>query len=258
MITSTANAQIKQIEKLHKSARERKKTGLYLAEGLRMFMEVPAAQMEKAYATERFYEEHRELFAGCDYELVSETVFKEMSDTMTPQGVLMVLRQREGQLQDILQTECPFIIALENLQDPGNLGTIIRTAEGAGVTGIIMSRDTVDIYNSKVVRSTMGSIFRVPFVYVENIIDAAKQMRQMGIHTYGGHLHGDNAYNQNYKEPSAFFIGNEGNGLTRQLTDVLMHRITIPMEGNVESLNAATAATVLMYETLRQRSMEKR
>ncbi len=140
-----------------------------------------------------------------------------MSDTMTPQGVLMVLRQREGELQDILQTECPFIIALENLQDPANLGTIIRTATGASVTGVIISSASVDIYNSKVVRSTMGSIFRVPFVYVENIIDAAKQMRQMGIQTYGGHLDGENAYNQNFKEPSAFFIGNEGNGLTSQL-----------------------------------------
>lgn len=257
MITSTANAQIKQIEKLHKSARERRKTGLYLAEGLRMFTEVPAHELKTAYATERFYEEHIELFENRACELVSEAVFQAMSDTMTPQGVLMVLRQKQWQLQDILQADSPFIIALENLQDPGNLGTIIRTAEGAGVTGVIMSRDTVDIYNSKVVRSTMGSIFRVPFVYVEDIVETANQMREIGIHTYGGHLQGTNAYTQNYREPCAFFIGNEGNGLTKQLADVLIHRITIPMMGHVESLNAATAATVLMYETMRQRSIEK-
>lgn len=257
MITSAANAQIKQIEKLHKSAKERQRTGLYIAEGLRMFAEAPKEQLEKAYATERFYEEHREMFTFCAYELVSEPVFKEMSDTITPQGILMVLRQNKRKLQDILEQDSPFIVALENLQDPGNLGTIIRTAEGAGVTGVIMSKDTVDIYNSKVVRSTMGSIFRVPFVYVEDIVEAAGQMRQAGIHTYGAHLSGVDAYGQNYREATAFFIGNEGNGLTEALTDVLTEQITIPMRGNVESLNAATAATVLMYETLRQRSMEK-
>lgn len=257
MITSMANAQIKQIEKLHKSARERKKAGLYVAEGLRMFAEVPREQLYGAYTTERFYEEHRELFADCNFELVSDAVFKGISDTLTPQGVLMVLKQKQWELADILHADTPFIIALENLQDPGNLGTIIRTAEGAGVTGVIMSRDTVDIYNSKVVRSTMGSIFRVPFVYVEDIIATAVQMKHMGIHTYGGHLHGTDVYAENYREPVAFFIGNEGNGLTVQLADSLMHRITIPMKGHVESLNAATAATVLMYETMRQRSMEK-
>lgn len=258
MITSTANAQVRQIEKLHKSARERKKTGLYLAEGLRTFSEAPRDLLEKAYATERFYEEHRELFTECAYELVSEAVFKQISGTMTPQGVLMVLRQADWKLSDILEAEKPFIIALENLQDPGNLGTIIRTAEGAGATGVIMSRDTVDIYNSKVVRSTMGSVFRVPFVYVDDIVETAEQMKEKGIHTYGGHLDGENAYTENFREPSAFFIGNEGNGLTQKLAAALMHRITIPMMGRVESLNAATAAAVLMYETLRQRSGENR
>ncbi len=257
MITSTANAQIKQIMKLHKSSRERKKTGLFVVEGIRMFSEVPKQDFTMAYVTEMFYEAHKEMFADRSYELVSESVFRELSDTITPQGVLSVVRQQAWKLPDILQHDKPLIIALENIQDPGNLGTMIRTAEGAGVTGVIMSRDTVDIYNSKVVRSTMGSIFRVPFVYVDDMVATVKQMQQAGICTYGGHLHGTDLYEEHFEGGTAFFIGNEGNGLTDALSASLDRRIRIPMHGQVESLNAATAATVLVYEALRQRIQEK-
>ena len=254
MITSTANAQIKQIMKLHKSSRERKKTGLFVVEGIRMFSEVPRDCLKLAYVTEAFYAAHGELFADRPYELVSESVFRELSDTITPQGVLSVVRQQAWELSDILQHDKPLIIALENIQDPGNLGTMLRTAEGAGVTGVIMSRDTVDIYNSKVVRSTMGSIFRVPFVYVDDMAELVKQMQQAGICTYGGHLQGTDLYKEHFEGGTAFFIGNEGNGLTDALSAALDRRIRIPMYGQVESLNAATAATVLVYEALRQRS----
>lgn len=253
MITSTSNPQIKQIEKLHKSARERRITGCYLVEGLRMFSEVPQDKLEKAYVTEAFLREHESMFSGKTYELVSENVFQAMSDTTTPQGVLCIVKQQIWTLETLLDTACPLIIALENLQDPGNLGTIIRTAEGAGVTGVVMSRDTVDIYNSKVVRATMGSVFRVPFVYTEDIIKTACQMKDKGIRTYGGDLQGTDVYEGDYRDATAFFIGNEGQGLTKALRASLMYNIRIPMKGHVESLNAATAATVLMYETMRQR-----
>jgi TrmH family RNA methyltransferase len=148
----------------------------------------------------------------------------------------------------------PLLIALENLQDPGNLGTIIRTAEGAGVTGVIMSKDTVDIYNPKVVRSTMGSIFRIPFCYVEDFVEEMKRLNDSGIVTFSAHLQGTSFYDQNYRKPTAFVIGNEGNGLTDAVSGVTCQKISIPMMGQVESLNAATAATVLMYEAMRQRT----
>lgn len=255
MITSTTNNRIKQIEKLHKSAKERKKTGLYLVEGIRMFVEIPEDKLECAYATEDFYEAHKELFAGKPYELVSENVFKAISDTMTPQGVLSVVKQQAWSMDDILQSENPLLLVLENLQDPGNLGTILRTAEGAGVDGIIMSRDTVDIYNSKVVRSTMGSIFRVPFVYVKDIVVTVKDLQAKGIESYAAHLNGTSFYDADYQKGCAFLIGNEGNGLTDALTATASRKIKIPMKGKVESLNAATAATVLIYEAFRQRSL---
>ncbi len=253
MITSISNTQVKQIEKLHKSSRERRRTGCYVVEGLRMFCEVPKDKLERAYVTETFAREHEELLSGTSYELVNDTVIRAMSDTMTPQGVLCVVRQQTWTEKDVAGGCCPFIIALENIQDPGNLGTIVRTAEGAGVTGILMSRDTADIYNSKTVRSTMGSIFRVPFAYTEDIVDAARRMSDNHIKTFGGDLDGTDVYEQDYTGPTAFFLGNEGNGLTDRLKEVLTCRIRIPMLGRVESLNVATAATVLMYETLRQR-----
>lgn len=254
MITSSTNSQIKFIDKLNKSARERRKTGHFIVEGIRMFTEIPRDLLVKAYATESFYEANASLFEGIDYELVSDSVFRGMSDTATPQGVLCIVKQLSWDLETLLNVELPLLVVLENVQDPGNLGTIVRTAEGAGVTGVIMSRDTVDIYNSKVVRSTMGSIFRVPFVYVEDVVETVKLLNDKGIHTYAAHLNGQNMYEENYGQATAFLMGNEGNGLTDALSETAGHKIKIPMKGQVESLNVATATTVLIYEAMRQRN----
>ncbi len=254
MIESKANQQIKNVLKLKTKARERKKQKVFLIEGIRMFMETPAERVVKAYATADFYHQHKELFQGMEYELVTDGIFKEISDTVTPQGVLAIIRQPEWKLKDILtMDENPCLILLENLQDPGNLGTIIRTSEGAGVTGIIMSKDTVDIYNPKVIRSTMGSIYRVPFVYVENLKAVVEELNSLGIHSYAARLDGENVYDSDFRDGTAFLIGNEGNGLTDEISEVAERYIRIPMHGKVESLNAAIASTVLMYEAMRQR-----
>ena len=156
------------------------------------------------------------------------------------------------------QEQAPLIIALENLQDPGNLGTVIRTAEGAGVTGVVMSDDTVDIFNPKVVRATMGSIFRVPFCYVENLTEWIENVNGANAGTYSAHLQGTSFYDFDYQKPTIFCIGNEGNGLSDALSQATKYKIRIPMMGKVESLNAATAATVLMYEAMRQRTTKSR
>ena len=253
MITTTQNKQIKQIIKLKKSARERRKQELFLVEGIRMFTEIPEEYLYKVYASEDFYNEHRVIFEHMDVELVSPQVMKEISDTMTPQGVLALVKMMKYSLEDLLEQEKPLFLVLENLQDPGNLGTIVRTAEGAGVTGIIMNKETVDIYNPKVIRSTMGAIFRVPFVITDDLPQVVEQLKQKGISVYAGHLKGDVFYKQDYRNGSAFLIGNEGNGLTDEITALADHKIKIPMKGKVESLNAAVSATILMYETMRQR-----
>ena len=255
MITSTANSQIKTIVKLQKSASKRRKEGVFIVEGIRMFKEVPKDKLVDVYVTEQFYEDNKILFDGVKYEFVSESVYKEISDTMTPQGVLAVVEQAKYSLEEMLKLDNGLYLVLENIQDPGNLGTILRMSEGAGVDGLILSKDTVDMYNSKVVRSTMGAIFRVPFVYVEDICETVELLKKQGITTYAAHLQGEDFYNKDYRKSTCFFIGNEGNGLTEELTALADEKIKIPMCGQVESLNAATAATVLAYEGMRQRRL---
>jgi TrmH family RNA methyltransferase len=185
---------------------------------------------------------------------VKDDVFAKMSDTQTPQGIITVLKMPEYNADELIQAQNPLLVLIEGLQDPGNLGTIIRTAEGAGVTGIIMDSHTVDIYNPKTIRSTMGSVYRMPFVCVEDLKKLMHKLSEKGIHTYAAHLAGKDYYDSfSFAEPTAFLIGNEGNGLTKELADMADHYIKIPMEGKVESLNAAIAASLLMYEGRRQR-----
>lgn len=256
MITSTSNQKIKNLIKCMKNAKERKKADIFLVEGIRMFVEIPKEMHVETFATEAFYEKHKDKFQGLRFELVSDHIMEMISDTKTPQGVVSMVKRFHYEQDIVCSGKAPLIMALENIQDPGNLGTIIRTAEGAGVTGVIMSRDTVDIYNPKVVRSTMGSIFRVPFCYVENLTEYIESLNQKNFSTYSAHLQGTSFYDHDYQKPTVFCIGNEGNGLSDELSEATNHKIKIPMQGKVESLNAATASTVLMYEAMRQRSFK--
>lgn len=219
-----------------------------------MFFEVPKERLLEIYVTEGFEKKYGDRLAGCRYELISDAVCRHLSDTRTPQGVTALVKKQETPLEEILAgDENPCLFLLENLQDPGNMGTILRTSEGAGVSGIIINRESVDPYNPKVIRSTMGAIFRMPFVVVDDFEDVLRRLKEEGVRTFAAHLDGEDFYRQDYRGGCAFFIGNEGNGLSENLAARADGRIRIPMKGQVESLNAAVAATVLMYETLRQR-----
>ncbi|XCP84967.1 RNA methyltransferase [Roseburia hominis] len=273
MITSTANDKVKQLIKWQKKRKTRDEEGVFLVEGIRMFVEAPKDKVREIYVSESFYgKKNQELRLdewGRKLNILSDIVFGHVSDTQTPQGVLAVLDQSRYALEQMLEgaagpkegrkrsggeKQSPLLIVLDNLQDPGNLGTILRAGEAAGITGVIMSRDCVDIYNPKVIRSTMGSIYRVPFAYVENLPDMVRRLNQFGIGTYAAHLEGTHSYEaENYQKGTAFLIGNEGNGLSREVADSAGTYIRIPMCGQVESLNAAMAATVLLFEAARQR-----
>ena len=260
MITSTSNAKVKRLVNLKKKRKLRDSEKVFLVEGIRMFREVPEEKVLEIYVTESFYEKQKELIiekskaSGVSVEVLADNVFEYVSDTKTPQGILCVVRQMDHTMETVAGGESPLLLVLDNLQDPGNLGTIVRTAEGAGVTGIVMSRDCVDIYNPKTIRSTMGSIYRMPFVYEENLVEAIAGLKEKKIHTYAAHLEGSCAYDEaDYREGSAFFIGNEGNGLRDEVAARAERYIKIPMRGEVESLNAAIAASVLMFEAARQR-----
>lgn len=262
MITSTSNAKVKYLVNLRKKRKARDEEKVFLVEGIRMFVETPKDKLKEVYVSESFYKKEKKTVeqvmqgSRAKMEVFSDTVFAYVSDTKTPQGVLCVVKQMDYSLEEILDLKngVPQLLVLDNLQDPGNLGTILRTAEGAGVTGIVMSKETVDIYNPKVIRSTMGSVYRMPFYYAEDLLEAITQMKAKGIRTFAAHLDGKNAYDEeNYCVPCAFFIGNEGNGLRDEIANAADTYIRIPMCGKVESLNAAIAATVLMFETARQR-----
>ena len=243
MITSTSSSQVKHVVNLQKKAKLRKEEKQFVVEGVKMVSEAPAERMN--------YDS-----IGKDVlEIVTDNVFMRMADPQAPQGIMAVVRMSDTDLEGILSDKHnPLLLIIENLQDPGNLGTIVRMAEGAGVTGIIMSSNTVDIYNPKTIRSTMGSLYRVPVIYVDDICEAADVCKSKGVTVYAAHLKGTDNYNKkDYTNPTAFMIGNEGNGLTDKLADKADEYVRIPMQGEVESLNAAIACTILTYEAVRQR-----
>ena len=257
MITSSANGKVKQVMNLIKKAKARNESGLFVAEGLRIFKEIPREQIDSIFVSESFLkeEEKKHLIGGMKYEVLTDEVFQVMSDTKTPQGILALVKQHAYIPEDLTRVPGPaFLMILENIQDPGNLGTIIRAGEGAGITGVLMNSTTADIYNPKVIRSTMGSVFRVPFAYTDNLTDSILQLKKKGIKLYAAHLNGRNNYEkEDYTVDTGFLIGNEANGLTEDTARLADAYIKIPMMGSVESLNAAVAASVLMFETARQR-----
>lgn len=202
MITSTSNIQVKELLRLQKKSREREKEGVFIVEGPRMAEEIPRERIVKLYVSESFQakcvKEKNDRFIQ-EAEVMSDTVFAHVSDTKTPQGILAVVRRMEYTAEDILG-ETPHVLVLENIQDPGNLGTIFRTAEAAGATGIVLSKDCVDLYNPKVIRSTMGAIFRIPFIYTDDLKGTIDELKREGITVYAAHLKGENSYDmEDYK-----------------------------------------------------------
>lgn len=258
MITSTSNGKIKNLIQLQKKAKVRREQDVFLTEGMKMYQEAPKERIVQTFASESFYNRHPWMQKDPAVEVVDDRVFNAASDTRTPQGILCVVKQYHYPLKEVLQGETPLLLLLENIQDPGNLGTIMRTAEGAGVTGMIMSRETVDLYNPKTIRSTMGSIYRMPFHYAEDLQEILTELKKRHISTYAAHLGGAAFYDeQDYRSGTAFLIGNEGNGLTEELAVQADKYIKIPMCGEVESLNAGIASSILMYEALRQRRSQE-
>lgn len=261
MITSVHNKFIKEAAALLAKKKERDRRGLFVVEGVKLFAEAPTERIVQVYIAERMqaqlFAQYGEKLQNLPCEIVSDEVFEKMSDTVTPQGILCLVRQYSYNIEEILsacEKKRMLFILLEDLQDPGNVGTIFRTAEAAGANGVIMSSRTADIYNPKTIRSTMGSIYRVPFLYEEDISSIIKRLRKEGVSVYAAHLSGETDYDAyDYRESTAFLIGNEGRGLREETAAAADERIRLPMEGKVESLNAAVASSILLYEAYRQR-----
>lgn len=262
MITGYSNQFVREVIQLNRKAKVRDRQDLFVAEGIKMFAEAPIERIHRVYIAQRADAELRSVHADkleeLPVEIVADDVFDKMSDTKTPQGILCLVRRFHYEIDDMLAVSTnkkhSLFIILEDLQDPGNLGTVFRTGEGAGVDGIIMSSRTVDVYNPKVIRSTMGSVYRVPFLYTDDLCEAIRMLQKHGIDIYAAHLGGTKYYDEcDYRKGTAFLIGNEGSGLREETAYCADGLIRIPMEGCVESLNAAVASSILLYEAYRQR-----
>lgn len=256
MITSTSNPRIKNLVLLGKKAKARKEQGVFLAEGRKMIEEAPKEWIRELYVSESYLaeKENDRRLRGMEYEVLSDHVMKAAADTQTPQGILAVVSMPRWDFAGITEKDSGCYLFLEDIQDPGNLGTMIRSGEAAGITAVIAGRGTVDLYNPKTIRSTMGSIYRMPFFVAEDLKQTICTMKEQGMKLYAAHLKGNRLYDEpDYRQKCGFLIGNEGNGLTEEIAGLADEYIRIPMEGSVESLNAAIAAAVLMYEANRQK-----
>ena len=178
--------------------------------------------------------------------LLPAHVFQSVCDTKTPQGIAAVLSKR------VLPLSGSRFLALDGIQDPGNMGTIIRTADAAGLDGIILSRDCVDIFSPKVLRATMGSIFRMPFSFAQSLPASLHSLREKGVPILSSQLDG-NPFFERTEVFSSFvlIVGNEGNGISEPVKAEATHRFCLPMRGGAESLNAAVAAGIMMYDLIK-------
>lgn len=274
MIESAGNWQVKNVTKLLKNSRERRKQNSYIIEGPKMVIEaIASGVVSRVYISESMWNmlknsdwnacsdnnrlahisaaQVRNMLEQCGYDVIKDNIFAGMTDTVVPQGMLAVASMSEKSIDDILSSNMnsQFVryIILENLQDPGNLGTIIRTAEAAGFQGVFMNKGTVDIYNPKVVRSTMGAMLRVPYAYCDSTRTIIDRCKSAGVSLAGAALGGTDIRETVYPKKLGIMIGNESNGLTDIALSGCNMLVRIPMAGNVESLNASVAAGVLMY-----------
>ncbi len=263
-IVSAQNSMYKQILR-YQNHREAKKANVFLVEGVRAVEELllaPEWQIESVWVSEdRLQDEFSDFLEKMLPEnsmvyALSPALLLGLADTQSPQGVLALVKRKSFKPEDLFKrTESdPFYIVLENLQDPGNVGTILRTADSAGAAGVLYTKGTVDVYNAKVVRAAMGSLLHIPICAVETVTEAAALLHAHQVKILAAHLKGSSYhFEQDLTGPVAIMIGNEGAGLSEQAAKQADALVKIPMLGRAESLNAAMAAGILMYETVRQR-----
>ena len=183
--------------------------------------------------------------------IISNKIFNDISDVKTPQGILAVIKKNQN---NQIETNQDYILALDSLQDPGNMGTIIRTADSANINQIIINKTTVDPYSPKVIRSTMGAIYRTNIIEVEDLKATLKEMKLKGFQIITTDLKATRSiYDINYNNKTVVVIGNEANGVSQEILQTADKKVIIPMLGKTESLNASIAASIMIYEYVRQK-----
>ena len=258
MITSSQNSRIKLVRALLGRARERREAGAFVVEGVRLVEEAETRKWSFKFAlydnslNERGSSlvEHL-LSRGVDVEEVSEIVMKSLSNTETPQGILAVLEFNQFPLPDAPN----FILIPDQIRDPGNLGTLLRTAAAAGVQAVFLPPETTDAFAPKVVRSGMGAHFRLPIQSMkwEKIRRETKDLQ-----VYLADMDGTSCWETDLSQPLALIVGSEAEGASADARELATETISIPMSEDMESLNAGVAGSVLMFEVMRQRFHEAR
>lgn len=259
-ISSSKNLLIKEIKGLHKK-KDRWASNLFIMEGIKLIDEAINNNViikniiytDKLLMSNEGLDFFNRLNTLGKMIKVSENIFKEISDTENSQGVLatgfFVIRNNVEQFDNSNQ----FLLFLDGIQDPGNMGTIIRSADAFKVDGIVIGDNCVDTYNPKVVRATMGSIFRVPLYFVKDSIDNLMQFKNNNFKIYATSLEGSvSNYDINYDDKFIIIIGNESRGVDANIIQIADKLIKIPMPGNAESLNVGVAASIIMYEGMKQ------
>lgn len=258
VITSKDNEIVKSIKKL-KEKKYRDQESKFIVEGIKMIKEaiLENANIDKIVICEEcinngtidkelLYEIAKE---DCIY--VTENVFNTLTDVTNPQGILAIIKKQSNE-ENISYNE-DIIVVLDGIQDPGNLGTILRTVDSVGLSQIILSEKTADPYNPKVVRSTMGAIYRVNIIRSNNIIETLKNMKKNKYEIAATYLNtNESIYDIDYSK-KAIVIGNEANGVSKEVIDLADIKVKIPMLGKTESLNAAVATGVILYEYVRRK-----
>lgn len=259
-ITSGQNPVVKEVRAL-KNRKEREEKGLFFIEGLRIVDEalsagapIKYAVLSGSFAAGAGLETAARLEAAdVKTYVLPDSLFEALSETKTPQGLLAVLELRRRRFDGAGFSGSLFVL-LENIRDPGNMGTIIRTADAAGFSGVVAAGGCVDVYNPKVLRSTMGSVFHIPVFCHGDVADALSVFKAGGFKTAASHISGSHTiYEADLTLPTVLVIGSEAEGISREVEEASDMLVRIPMPGRAESLNASVAAGVMMYEALRQR-----
>lgn len=257
MLIDPKAAKVRGVAKLVKKD-ARSETGLFLLEGPQGFREAlnrPKLILE-AFATEEALARHPELFAQAassrvEVQLVNDAVLAALSDTNTPQGVVAVCEQFDVSLEDIIATKPKLVVLLSQIRDPGNAGTVLRAADAAGADAVIFSSGSVDIYNPKVVRSTTGSMFHLPFAVDVDINEAVTALKSAGIQILAADSSGKALpeLSSELEKPTAWLFGNEAWGFEPEVLALADLTVAVPIYGAAESLNLATAASVCLYSS---------
>ncbi len=255
-ISSKDNKLIKYIAKLQSSSKFRREEKRFVAEGLRVCVEavLSGADVVAVLVTENALNKHSDtlkplLESNTDTYITSDKAMAAACDTQTPQGVVCVIKTLDNNI-DLDTINNKYILA-ENVQDPSNLGTILRTADALGLSGVIMTKECCDIYSPKVCRGAMGALYRVPFTIIDSAPDFIREFNKTGSSFAAVVREAQPVTECSFEGNCLIAIGNEGNGLTDATADACTKRITIPMSSNAESLNAAIAAGILMWEMIK-------